>query len=110
MEIEFEIQGNTFSKSTENPFNLDTKRLVEEFKKYISERNIHMEDIDLEGLISRMIKGVFGCEEGCPADAKRLVAEGYDGFKLEYIEGGILKAEYDMGNSGILSVKVFPDF
>ncbi|NOY64307.1 MAG: hypothetical protein GXO97_02755 [Nitrospirae bacterium] len=110
MEIEFEIQGNTFSKSTENPFSLDTRKLVEEFKNYLSDKNIDIEDIDLEGLIPRMIKGVFGCEEGCPADAKRLVAEGYDGFKLEYIEGGILKAEYDMGDSITLSVKVFPDF
>lgn len=110
MEIEFEIQGNTFSKSTENPFNLDTRKLIEEFKKYLSDKNITIEDVDLEGLIPQMIKGVFGCEEGCPADAKRLVAEGYDGFKLEYIEGGILKAEYDMGNRIILSVKVFPDF
>ena len=110
MEIEFEIQGNTYSKTTKNPFNLDIKQLVEEFKKYLSERNIYIENIDLEGLIPRMIKGVFGCEGGCPADAKRLVSEGYDGFKLEYIEGGILKAEYDMGNSVILSVKVFPDF
>lgn len=110
MEIEFEIHGNTYSKTTENPFNLDTKQLVEEFKKYLSERSIYIKDVDLEGLIPRMIKGVFGCEEGCPADAKRLVAEGYDGFKLEYIEGGILKAEYDMGDSVTLSVKVFPDY
>ncbi len=57
-----------------------------------------------------MIKGVFGCEEGCPADAKRLVSEGYGGFDLEYIEGGILKAQYSLNGSDTLTIKVFPDF
>ncbi|HHN66177.1 MAG TPA: hypothetical protein ENK09_12530 [Nitrospirae bacterium] len=110
MEIELEISGNTFSRTTDNPFHLDIRSLIEEFKELIGGKGISIDGIDLEGLIPRMIKGVFGCEEGCPADAKRLVQEGYDGFRLEYIEGGILKAEYDTGSSGKLTVKVFPDF
>jgi len=65
---------------------------------------------DFRGLIPKMIKGIAGCENGCPSDAKRLVSRGVKGFELEYIEGGILSARTYLKNGGTLYLKLFPDF
>ena len=57
-----------------------------------------------------MIRGVAGCEDGCPSDAKRLVSEGFGGFNLSYIEGGILSAVKTTDDGKEISVRIFPDF
>ncbi|NOX19966.1 MAG: hypothetical protein GXO99_01705 [Nitrospirae bacterium] len=110
MELEVRIGNKDYSLSVDNPFRLDARGVAQEIKEHFSERAEELKGIDIEGLLPRMIKGVFGCEEGCPADAKRLVSEGYGGFHLEYIEGGILSATYGLSNGERLEVKVFPDF
>ncbi len=110
MELEVRIGDKDYSLSVDNPFRLDARKVTQEIKEHFSERAEELKSIDIEGLLPRMIKGVFGCEEGCPADAKRLVSEGYGGFDLEYIEGGILSATYGLKDGERLEVKVFPDF
>ena len=57
-----------------------------------------------------MVKGIAGCEAGCPADAKSVATKGHRNFKLDYIEGGILSATAEIGQGKILSLKLFPDF
>ncbi len=110
MELEVKIGNKDYSISVENPFSLDTDNVSKEIRKHFSERAEELESIDIEGLLPRMIKGVFGCEEGCPADAKRLVSEGYRNFHLEYIEGGILSAVCSLKDGSKVEIKVFPDF
>lgn len=66
--------------------------------------------LDVRGLLPAMIKGIAGCERGCPADAKSLISRGYKSFDLRYIEGGILTAQTKTPNGAVLSLKMFPDF
>ncbi len=110
MELEVRLEGQDYTLSVENPFSLDPVRVTEEIKNHFNERAEELAQLDIEGLLPRMIKGVFGCEEGCPADAKRLVSEGYRNFNLEYIEGGILSAACSLKDGSKIEIKVFPDF
>ncbi len=110
MELEVKLDGKDYTLSVENPFSLDPQKVSEELKDRFKDRADELATLDIEGLLPRMIKGVFGCEEGCPADAKRLVAEGYGVFHLEYIEGGILSATCKLKDGSPLEIKVFPDF
>ena len=57
-----------------------------------------------------MVRGIAGCERGCPADAKEFVRRGFKEFSLAYVEGGILTAKAVIGNNKELSIKMFPDF
>lgn len=75
-----------------------------------SSKNITLADLDIRGLIPRMVKGIAGCERGCPADAKGLVSRGVNGFELAYIEGGILSATAKTSDGTAVSIKMFPDF
>lgn len=109
MEIEVTAGGEAMELTIENPFSLDPVQTGRMIKEFASSKGVESNGLDVEGLLPRMVKGVYGCEEGCPADAKRLVTEGYSGFAIEYIEGGILKAEAD-ARGGKLSIKVFPEF
>lgn len=65
---------------------------------------------DIRGLIPAMVKGVAGCEHGCPADAKGLVSKGFKDFELQYIEAGILSACRSTGDGRFFYLKMFPDF
>lgn len=67
-------------------------------------------DLDVRRLIPKMIKGIAGCEQGCPANAKGLVSDGFMSFELQCIEGGILSASASIGNGKMLWLKMFPDF
>jgi hypothetical protein len=66
--------------------------------------------LDVRGLIPELIRGIVGCERGCPADAKGLISRGYKGFDLQYIEGGILTASAMAADGRPLVIKMFPDF
>ncbi|RMG67758.1 MAG: hypothetical protein D6710_11020 [Nitrospirae bacterium] len=110
MELEVKIGNNDFSLSVSNPFSLKPEEVSRQIREHFQDRTEELSGLDIEGLLPRMIKGVFGCEEGCPADAKRLVSEGYGPFHLEYIEGGILSASHTLKDGARLEIKVFPDF
>jgi hypothetical protein len=108
MEIEVRVSNESLTLHIDNPFRIDSEELSKQIKNYFVKFNL--DGIDIEGLLPKMVRGVFGCEEGCPADAKRLVAEGYKNFHLEYIEGGILSASCRINDRDIFSIKVFPEF
>ncbi|RME69322.1 MAG: hypothetical protein D6778_00620, partial [Nitrospirae bacterium] len=96
MEIEMLAGNKNQTIEVPNPYRADIKAIGEEIRNLVGSEMI--DGLDVEGLIKRMIKGVYGCEQGCPADAKSLVREGYGPFKLQYIEGGILAAEVTLAS------------
>jgi hypothetical protein len=65
---------------------------------------------DIKGLLPKMVRGIAGCEDGCPANALELVSSGFKNFDLAYIEGGILTAKAELENGKTLNLKMFPDF
>lgn len=108
MEIEVLSGNKKQTIEVSDPYRADIKAIGEEIRNLVGAERIN--GLDIEGLVKRMIKGVYGCEEGCPADAKSLVRQGYGPFKLQYIEGGILTAEVSIDGGETLSIKVFPEF
>ncbi len=108
MEIEITVGNHTETIEVQDPFRADTHMVEQKVRALAGTERI--DGLDIEGLVRRMIKGVYGCEEGCPADAKSLVRSGYGPFKLAYIEGGILTAAYSLPDGTPLEIKVFPEF
>jgi hypothetical protein len=116
MEIDVKIGEESISIEVDNPFKLDigvTESKITEFARLLG---TDLSRLNVGNLIARMIKGVAGCEHGCPADAKTLVRQGFGRFNLSYIDGGILAAScpaFDAGPEAphkSLVIKVFPDF
>ncbi len=110
MDIDVSIGSETLTVSVENPYKLDVSHVTKNITGFGSKIGVDLTVLKIEKLISRMIRGVAGCEGGCPSDAKSLVREGFEGFSISYIEGGILSAVHTLGNSDSLSIKVFPEF
>jgi len=110
MELDVHIENDSLSIPIDDPFRLEIGSLMAQIEQFLSSKGIGLDGMDIAGLIPRMIKGIAGCESGCPADAKRLVSSGYQNFTLEYIEGGILSARTKTAEGKVLSVKMFPDF
>lgn len=77
---------------------------------FLLSKGSHVDSSGIRELIPVMIKGIAGCEKGCPAYAKRLVSRGYKNFELAYIDGGILSAKAKTENQKVFSIKLFPDF
>jgi hypothetical protein len=84
--------------------------VMEKLARFTASKNVSLNGIDVRGLIPKMIRGVSGCEGGCPANAKNLVEQGFRNFTLKYIEGGILSAEAVTPGGKILRLKMFPEF
>ncbi|MBF0318788.1 MAG: hypothetical protein HQL01_03135 [Nitrospirae bacterium] len=110
MEIDVSINGKSLSIDIANPYKVDMPSVVKEISSFGSEMGADLSSHDIKGLLARMIKGVAGCEHGCPADAKGLVYHGYGQFKLNYVEGGILSASCELKDKKSLELKVFPGF
>ena len=110
MELDIRIDNQSLSLPIEDPFRLNMDSIMEQIKQFLSSKGIELNGMDIQGLIPRMVKGIAGCEGGCPADAKSLVSSGYGDFTMEYIEGGILYAKAKIENGKTLHVKMFPDF
>ncbi len=110
MEIDVTVNGESFSITVENPFRMNTSEVVTRILDFAGKKGVDLGGMNLEGLLPKMVRGVVGCEEGCPANAKSLVSQGYGDFQLEYIEGGILAASCEINGSGALTIKVFPEF
>ncbi len=94
----------------EDPFHFDSDSVMREINGFASSKNISLDDVDVKGLIPKMIRGIAGCESGCPANAKSLVERGYGNFDLKYIEGGILSAHANLKKGNTLQIKMFPEF
>lgn len=110
MELDVRIDKDGISIPIENPFRLELDSIVRKIEEFLAARGQELKGLDVRGLVPRMVKGIAGCEAGCPADAKNVVKKGHQNFKLDYIEGGILSATAEIGQGKILSLKLFPDF
>jgi hypothetical protein len=110
MELDVKIGSDSLSIPISNPFQLELDSMVGKIAAFASSRNVDLGSLDIRDLIPKMVKGIAGCERGCPADAKGLVSRGISGFKLEYIEGGILSAAATTPSGTVIHLKMFPDF
>ena len=84
MELDIKIGGDSLSIPISNPFQLELDSMIETIKNFASSKGIRLDNLDIRGLIPKMVKGIAGCEKGCPADAKGLVSRGVSDFELEW--------------------------
>ena len=110
MELDVNIDGRSLSIPMEDPFRIDLEDTMRKIEAFASSGKSVLDGLDIRGLIPLMIKGIAGCERGCPADAKGVVSTGYAKFELQYIEGGILSAKAFTADGKTLHLKMFPDF
>lgn len=110
MLLDVTIGGNTLSLQIDDPFRVDLDAFVSSIEDFAAPKGLNLSKPEVRNIISKMIKGIAGCERGCPADAKGFASEGFQGFKLEYIEGGILSAMTEGEKDKCLHLRMFPDF
>lgn len=110
MEIDVSIDKESLSIDVENPYRVDVTQVTEEIHDFGSKFGADLVPLEIDRLIPRMIRGVAGCEGGCPSDAMSMVRSGFGNFKLEYVEGGILTAVQTLDNGKRVEVRIFPDF
>lgn len=110
MELDVSLDKDSLSINIDNPFRMDVDSLIEQIGTFLSARGEKLNGLDVRGLLPRMVRGIAGCEKGCPADAKSFVSQGFDNFELAYVEGGILTARAVTAGGKVLSVKMFPEF
>ncbi len=110
MEIDVIIDKENLSIKIENPFHFDTKKTIKKIIDFGQNNGVQLLENEIESLILRLIRGVAGCENDCPADALTLARSGFRNFKVEYTDGGILSAKSLLRNNRIIEIKVFPDF
>lgn len=109
MLLEASIDKNAVTIQIDDPFNYSLQQVTETIARFAASKDVSVEECDLGGLIPKMIRGIAGCESGCPANARELVERGVRNATLEYIEGGILSARFE-GRNGSFFIKIFPDF
>lgn len=110
MDIDVRIDKEKLSIDVENPYKVDVPQVAKEIHDFGNKLGADLEPLEIDRLIPRMIRGVAGCEGGCPSDAMSMVRSGFGNFKLEYVEGGILTAVQTLDNGKQVEVKIFPDF
>ena len=110
MDIDVRINGKSLSVAVDNPHRYDIAGIIKDIDSFGKENGVDLAPFELERLIPVMIRGVAGCEAGCPSDAMGVVRRGFGNFKLSYVEGGILTAVQSLENGVPLEVKIFPEF
>jgi hypothetical protein len=110
MDIDISVGDESLSLNIDNPHRFNVSDMMNDVFSFGDEKGVDFHHLHIEQLIPKMIRGVAGCEAGCPSNAQSVVREGFDSFKLEYVEGGILTASHSLGNNETLRIKVFPDF
>ena len=110
MELDVCLEEDCLSLTIDKPFQADIDALMGQIEDFAAARSIRLEGCDIRGLIPKMIRGVAGCEGGCPANAKSFVSQGFKNFELNYIEGGILSAAASTEDQKKVSLKMFPEF
>lgn len=110
MLLDVALGNDSISIDIEDPFHADIDSLVEKIKGFTEARNVPLDDIDIGGLVPKMIRGIAGSEGGCPANALDFVGRGFRDFELKYIEGGILSAKVDIEAGKSLQLRMFPEF
>jgi len=110
MLLDVTINGESIDIEIPEPFRLDIEGIYVRMEGFASERGVKLEGTEVKELIPKMVRGIAGCENGCPADAKGIASRGHAAFELEYVEGGILTAQTRLGDGASLVLKMFPDF
>lgn len=110
MLLDVSLEKDSLSINIENPFHADIDAIAKEIEGFTAGKNVSLDGLDVKGLIPKMIRGIAGCEDGCPSNAKSLVEKGFRNFELKYIEGGILSAKAAVGDGKSLALKMFPEF
>ncbi len=110
MDIEVRIDKESLSIDIENPHRFDVAQVTEDIVGFGRKLGVDLAELQIGKLIPKMIRGVAGCEGGCPSNAMSLARQGFGDFRLSYFEGGILTAVYTLDNNSPLEVKVFPEF
>jgi len=110
VELDIKVAGQSLSIPIPDPFRLDLESIVTSIETFLASQGTASSSLDFRGLVPKLVRGIAGCESGCPADAQRFVAGGFINFKLAYIEGGILQAQAKAENGKEISVRMFPDF
>ena len=108
--LEIIIDSATLTIPIAEAFKPDIDDVVMRMEQFAALQGADIATLDVRGLIPSMIRGIVGCERGCPADAKGLISRGYKGFDLQYIEGGILTGRAMTADGRHLYIKMFPDF
>ena len=94
----------------EDPFRMDVEAVSATIENFLKPHGLPSSDLHLRELLPGMVRGICGCQNGCPADAQSFVRRGCRNYRLEYIEGGILKAVLDTRGGGPLEIRMFPEF
>lgn len=110
MELDVKLGKDSLSIPVENPFQLDLGAILRKIEVFSLSKGANLAGLDIKGLLPGMVRGIAGCEAGCPADAKNFASKGFGNFKLAYIEGGIITANTVLENGDYFSLKLFPDF
>jgi len=110
MELDISLENESLSITIDNPFRVDVDSISSQIETFLGERKVDHADRDFKGLIPKMIRGIAGCENGCPSNAKGFVSEGFKDFDLDYIEGGILSAKTTSPCGKTIELKMFPEF
>ncbi|GBE03131.1 hypothetical protein BMS3Abin09_00039 [bacterium BMS3Abin09] len=110
MDIDVKIDKESLHIEVENAYRVDVPQVTNDIHDFGNKLGVDLTPLNIENLIPRMIRGVAGCEGGCPSDAMRMVREGFGKFKLKYVEGGILTAVQTLESGKLLEVRIFPDF
>lgn len=110
MKLDVILEKDSMSITIDDPFHYDIDAVTGKIGTFLLSKSMHVDTSEIKALVPAMIKGIAGCEKGCPSDAKRLVSRGYENFELEYIDGGILSAKARTENQKVFSMKLFPDF
>jgi hypothetical protein len=110
MVLDAVLDNDSLTLDIADPFHADVAALSGSIDQFARSKGADVSGLDIKELIARMIRGIAGCEKGCPADAKGIVSRGFEGFSLQYIEGGILSAHAVLGNGRNFYLKMFPEF
>ena len=110
MVLEIAVGNVSTTISIGEAFRHDLDDIIARIEQFTGTQGADIAALDVRGLMPEMIRGIVGCERGCPADAKGLISRGYKEFDLQYIEGGILTARAVTADGRPLYIKMFPDF
>lgn len=110
MELAVSVDKESISIAIDNPFRLDLDAVVGRIEAFLASQGAPPDGLDVRGLVPKLVKGIAGCEAGCPSDARGFVTRGFRNFQLEYIEGGILSAKMKTANGKNLHIRMFPEF
>jgi hypothetical protein len=110
MDIDVHFMGRTLPIKLSDPHRMDTTAVVGEIEAFLNGDAGSPDAMHLAELLPRMVRGVAGCEGGCPSNAKSLVRVGFRDYHLDYVEGGILTAAREVAPGQRLEIKIFPEF